>query len=63
MLPALQAEHVVRADIIVFAQRAQVTYRHFVDPVFIPGIDLLRGAQHPGEGLASNPGLPEARAV
>lgn len=45
---ALQAQHVIRANVVVFAQRAQVAYRHLVDAVFIAGIHLLGGAQDAG---------------
>ena len=37
-----KAEHIIRADAVIFAQRAQVADGHFVDAVFIAGVDLLR---------------------
>ena len=49
-LLAFQAQYIVRADAVVFAERAQVADGHFVDAVFIPGIDLLGGAEHTRDG-------------
>lgn len=45
-----EAQHVIRADIVVLAQGLEVTDGHFVDAVLIPGIDLLGRAQHVGDG-------------
>ena len=47
---ALKPQHIVRADAVILAQRAQVADRHFVDAVFISGIDLLGGAEHARDG-------------
>ena len=38
---ALQAQHVIGADVVVFAQRAQVAYRHFVELYFFTVIVIV----------------------
>lgn len=43
---AFKPQHVVCADAVILAQRAQVADRQLVDAVFISGIDLLGGAEH-----------------
>lgn len=57
---ALQTEHVVRADVVVFAQRPQMADGHFVDAVFVSGIHLLGGAEHMGHrALLDVPVFPQ----
>ena len=41
-----QPQDIISADFIVSAQRPQVPDRHFIDPVFVTGIDLLCGPQN-----------------